>query len=196
MDFSLAILTGGKSLRFGTDKCTYRLYGKSMTQWLIESIGCMFKEILFIGQDPGLKIGSVFPDVHPNKGPVGGVESALLNSKSDHIFLVACDMPFVIPEVVKRVLNNTEKHSIVCPVVNGKCQTTHAVYSKFILELVQTELKREKSTLTHIVLNSPNVLLMNESRFKDIKRYKESFKNFNLLEELNSHLLFHKCIKM
>lgn len=196
MDFSLAILTGGKSLRFGANKCTYKVYGKSMTQWLIESIGCMFEEILFIGQDPGLKIGSVFPDIHSNKGPVGGLESALLNSRSDHIFLVACDMPFVIPEVVKRVLNSTKKHSIVCPFVNKKHQTTHAVYSKSVLQFVQAELRREKSTLTHIVLNSPDVLLMNESHFQDIKEYKESFKNFNLLRELNSHPLFHKCIKM
>ncbi len=195
MDFSLAILTGGKSLRFGTNKCTYKVYEKSMTQWLVESIGYMFEEILFVGQDPGLKIGNVFPDVHPNKGPVGGLESALLNSKSDHIFLVACDMPFVIPKVVKKVLNNTKKHSIVCPLINGKYQTTHAVYSKFILDFVQTELKRKKSTLTHIVLNHSNVLSMDESYFQEIKEYKESFENFNLLGDLNSHLL-RKCIKM
>ena len=182
MDFSLAILTGGKSMRFGANKCTYKVYGKPMTQWLIESIGCMFDEILFIGQDPGLEIDRVFPDVHPNKGPVGGLESALLNSRSDRVFLVACGMPFAIPEVVKRVLNSTKKHSIVCSLINGKYQTTHVVYSKSILQFVQVELRREKSTLAHI--------------FQDIKGYEESFKNFNLLGELDSHLLFHKCIKM
>ncbi len=188
MDISLAILTGGNSKRFGTNKCTFQLGGKTMIEMMLESISFLFSEIIFAGTDPKIKVGKVVPDLHHNKGPVSGLESALMHAKNEYVFLLACDMPFVSPIVIKKMIDIVKDQNILCPFVNKKYQTTHAIYSKNILPIVRKELKRDKSTLTHIVLTASNATFLDERFFHEVERYERSFKNFNSLEELKKQL--------
>jgi len=187
MKFSLAVLTGGKSKRFGSDKCAYKINGKTMTEMIVNSIGELFDEIIFVGLDPKIGFGKIVEDIHPDIGPVGGLESALLGSKYESIFLVACDMPFISPKAVKMVLDNKDSHSIVCPIVNEFYQVMHAIYSKSLLHLVQKEIEREKPSLTHIVLSAPDTLFLNESYFQRLRGYERSFYNFNFKEDIGIH---------
>jgi molybdopterin-guanine dinucleotide biosynthesis protein A len=186
--FSLAILTGGKSKRFGANKCNYKIDGKMMIERVLDSIAYLFEDVLFSGSDPRVELenGKVIEDIHPNKGPVAGLESALMYAKNDYVFLVACDMPFISPEVIKFMMEMVEGQNILCPQVDGKYQTTHAIYSKSILPLVKKELERDKSTLTHVVLTSTNVKILKEEFFSELQNYKMSFRNFNSPEELKT----------
>ncbi len=178
MAFSLAVLTGGKSTRFGFDKCAFKLNGLKMVEILIDEIAELFDEVLLVGKTtlPGI---TSLRDVHPNRGPVGGLETALIYSKYEAIFLVACDMPCISKDVVKRTLGFYEGQDVVCPFIDGKYQTTHAVYSKRLMKTVELELKREKATLTHVVLSANKRLILSEDDFKEIPNFEESFLNLN-----------------
>ncbi len=187
MRFSLVVLTGGKSKRFGSYKCLYKINGKTMIEMIVDSIGELFDEIIFVGSNTKLGVGRAVEDIHPNRGPVGGLETALLNSKHESIFLIACDTPFVSSKVVKTIIDSKEHHPIVCPIIDKIYQVTHSIYSKSILPLIQKELEREKPSLTHIVLSTPNTLFLDENHFQQLHGYKKSFKNFNFKEDFEVH---------
>ncbi len=186
MNLSLAILTGGKSERFGMNKCAYKIEGKTMTEWVFESVASLFDEVLFVGNSSQTLNGRSISDIHSDKGPVGGLESALVHARNEYIFLTACDMPFISKPVVKRMIDKLDGQSVLCPFIDGKYQTTHAIYSKDVLDIVEMELKGEKSTLTHVVLTSENVKFLKEEDFFDIEGYKKSFENINSPQELQN----------
>lgn len=178
---NLAILVGGKSSRFGTDKCTYNLNGKMMIEWITGTIGHLFDEVLFVGMNS--KLNNCIPDLNPGLGPISGLETALSNSDKD-VFLVSCDMPFVKADIVKLILKASENHLIICPIVNEAYQVTHAFYSKKILPDVRNEMLKANPSLRHLVSICEDSIFIPESQFKCVEDYKMSFLNFNFFEDL------------
>ncbi len=186
MKITLSILAGGKSRRFGVSKCTYKVNEKSMVEMIVESISHLFDEVIIVGSD--LKENGIrsFDDIHKDKGPVAGLESSLIYARNEYVFLTACDMPLISEKVVSRMIERINDQNVLCPFINEKYQTTHAIYSKNILPLIEKELERTKSTLTHVVLTASKVEILKEDFFHDLKGYEESFMNFNSLQELKS----------
>ncbi len=181
----LAVLTGGKSTRFGTYKCTYPFREKSLVEWVIGSIGSLFDRIVFVGNDPHLLRGRFLPDLHPERGPVGGLETVLMNFPNDDVFLTACDMPFIMKETVEFILSMKGDHQAVCPFVRNFYQVTHAVYSKKTIAKVEKELSRDNPSLKHLIFELKDPLILEESEFSRIENYRNSFENFNFKKDLD-----------
>ena len=77
-----AVLAGGKSSRFGTDKSLVKLGGKSLLDHTINKIEKTFNEILIISNNKSLTIKDknikIIPDCLPGQlGPLIGVLSAM-----------------------------------------------------------------------------------------------------------------------
>ena len=183
MSFSLAILAGGKSKRLGFDKCTLTLNGVRIIDKILSEISHLFDDVLIVGENVAT-IGRIVKDLHPNRGPVAGLEAALFYAKNEAVFLIACDMPCVSREVVERELSFFEDQEVVCPFVDGKYQTAHAVYSKKIFKTVEKELERDKATLTHVILSAQKRLILVESDFKALPTFRESFLNVNFPRDM------------
>lgn len=86
------VLAGGKSSRMGRDKKSVILpNGFSMeenTLRILNSSNCHQVFVSGIGE---------IPDIHPCRGPLGGIEAVLNVLHSDCILFLPCDMPFVKP---------------------------------------------------------------------------------------------------
>jgi molybdopterin-guanine dinucleotide biosynthesis protein A len=50
----------------------------------------------------------ILPDLHPGAGPLGGILSALQNSTADWNLIVACDMPGLTPEFLRKLMDTAE----------------------------------------------------------------------------------------
>ena len=46
---------------------------------------------------------------------MGGIYSALMNSKTDLNLVLSCDMPFISEELLNYLINNTEGFDVVVP---------------------------------------------------------------------------------
>ena len=64
----------------------------------------MFDEIIISANTPSeyeyLNL-PVFKDLYPDKGPLAGIYTSLINSSSFYTFMIACDMPFVELGLIK-----------------------------------------------------------------------------------------------
>ena len=51
----------------------------------------------------------VYRDVFPGRGALGGIYSAVFHAGSEHVLLLACDMPFVNLGLMKYLLSLADK---------------------------------------------------------------------------------------
>jgi len=64
----------------------------------------LLDQVLSVLTPTGYNVLRIEQDEHPNQGPIGGVETALLQAREDWILFVPCDMPFLTEALLRRVL--------------------------------------------------------------------------------------------
>lgn len=92
------ILAGGKSQRMGTDKWLLLLKGKPFISHIYEAMKPIFGDnIVIVSSNPEYdKYGyKRIEDLISNKGPVGGLYTALKQSKTKFNLVLSVDVPLV-----------------------------------------------------------------------------------------------------
>lgn len=103
-----AVLAGGASRRFGSDKAMALLEGRPLIDHVIDGIsgqvdaiavcGRAYKEFIPLSDRP-----------RPGLGPLGGLNAALHHGREngfDFVLTVGCDMPHVRPNMVEVMLGH------------------------------------------------------------------------------------------
>ena len=90
-----AILAGGRSERFGSDKAVTLLDGRRLVDWVADALAPQVTQIVFCGRDePGRHCLADRPE--SGIGPLGGLAAALhYAAKNDAEFVLSagCDTP-------------------------------------------------------------------------------------------------------
>lgn len=122
---TLAILAGGGGTRLGgVAKGLLELEGRSILSRLLE-LRPAFAEVLLVANDPrpyaafGLR---TVADVVPGCGAPGGVQAALAFARTDRVFAVACDMPFVTRAALEALATHGEGAPLACFEVAGRLE--------------------------------------------------------------------------
>ncbi len=179
------ILAGGKSSRMGTNKAFLKLEGKTFIELQIELLRKMFDEI-FISANISLEYEClnlpIYQDIYPDKGPLGGIYTSLMNSNSSHTFMLACDMPFVQPELITHLKNLTKEYDVVIPKSEKGLEPLHAFYSKKCIDPIKKALDENKlriiSFFPHV-----NVKIVELDKLASLNSFKDSIKNLNTRDE-------------
>lgn len=188
-NFTLAIVAGGKSSRMGTDKAFVSILGKSLIEHIMErteNIG-QAETILITNHlaDYAHLSLRMYEDVMPNKGSLGGIYSAIHHSSHPYTLVLACDMPFINPDLLcyLAVLRNGDWHDVIVPRDEGHPQGLHAVYSKACLEPIHKQL--EKNELKVIgFYDAMRVRYVDEPEYKIFDEHGLTFYNVNTPEDL------------
>ena len=114
---SAAIIAGGRSSRFGTNKAIACYQNKKFID-IATQIGYRISSEAFIifgdrYHSEDLLIPAV-SDIIPNCGPIGGIFTALIHSTNSFVCTLPCDMPLLVPELFGLL---HEKRSVDRPVV-------------------------------------------------------------------------------
>lgn len=104
------VLVGGRSRRFGSDKLSEPVPEGTQT-WMIDrpiaALRAVFgSRVASVGEcapEVAVRVDSVIPDVYPGAGPIGGVLSALLHTRTE-VFVLAGDLPNIQAQDVRAVL--------------------------------------------------------------------------------------------
>lgn len=125
-----AILAGGQSRRFGSDKGRAIWRGRSFIRIgaeILREVGC-FPILLVGGVLPG-DVEDLEPvaDCFPGEGPLGAIVSALSASCGDTLVL-ACDMVRADRRAFSPLLGHRGSELAVVPVCKGELQPLCALY--------------------------------------------------------------------
>lgn len=119
---SAVILAGGQSRRMGRDKSFLEVGGKPLISRVIEQAGKVCTESVIVANDVelyrqfGLRVVS---DVFPGKGSLGGLYSGLLAAQEENVLALACDMPFLNPDLIRYMISLMSEYDVVIPRARG-----------------------------------------------------------------------------
>src|SRR3990167_7393360 len=131
------ILAGGKSSRMGFDKAFLRIRHRPIIADILDKLKNIFDEILIV-ISPSRAFGysanstdlRVVSDVFPEKGPLGGIYTGLLNSKTKYNFVAACDMPFLNAALIRYLVEHKGDYDIIIPKMGKEFHPLFGIYSK------------------------------------------------------------------
>jgi molybdopterin-guanine dinucleotide biosynthesis protein A len=148
--FTIVIQAGGESRRMGQDKALVPFLGQPLIERILERIRGLADEILVTTNNPGAFqfLGvPLYPDLVPDRGALGGLYTALRAASHPLVGVVACDMPFLNPDLLafeREKLMGT-KADIVIPETSSGLEPFHAVYRRSTcLEAVKSALDAGK----------------------------------------------------
>ena len=107
------VLAGGHSSRMGRDKALLSLAGKPLAEHAVTKLRRICSDVSILSANLALAaFAPIVPDIHPNSGPIGGIEAALKLTTYDWNLLLPVDMPLLPGAVVERwVFNQLRSYS-------------------------------------------------------------------------------------
>ena len=127
----------------------------------------------------------VVSDIMPDKGPLGGIYTALVKSQGLYNFVFACDMPFINPDLIDYMVDKAEGVDIVVPRWQGKFEPLHAIYSKRCIEPIKIQLEKNDLKITNF-FSQLNLKIIEQ---EEVERFGHSgtlFLNINTQEEYSA----------
>lgn len=162
---TLAILAGGKSSRMNyNNKALLNYNGKAFIEHIIEA-GKDFKEIIIVSNNKEIynKYNiNVVEDIYKEKGPLGGIYTALLNSKYDKVLCIACDMPLISKSTLTKLSEMKIEYDVLIPKIENRLQPLCAIYSKGIIEEMENSLINNENKLQHLIMKLDYKVVENE----------------------------------
>jgi molybdenum cofactor guanylyltransferase len=116
------LLAGGKSQRMGTDKGLLDLNGKSFIKHICDALQPIVGSNILIvsGNKKYDALGfSRVEDIIENKGPVGGLYTALKESKTKVNLVLSVDVPMVSTELLNWLIANHDESYMVTQTKSG-----------------------------------------------------------------------------
>ena len=185
-----AIIAGGKSGRFGSDKSLYSYEGKTLIQHVHDAISPVFDEIVIIANDTekfkflGL---TVIPDIIPGLGPIGGIYTAVQKLAAERIFIFPCDMPFLNTEFIRYMTEIPDIYDIVVPAINGYYQPLHAIYSKNCVTAIKRNIDARDYRMSGF-FEGHSIRMINEDEIGFYDDPEKMFRNVNFREDIEKHI--------
>jgi molybdopterin-guanine dinucleotide biosynthesis protein A len=137
------VLAGGASARMGRSKAALELRGEPLLRRVVRRLRLALPNVLVVGP-PDLATlvpdATVLPDLTLGTGPLGGLHTALRAVTTPWVFVVACDMPFVAPALVRAMARLATVHAdadaVALRTTHG-VEPLHAVYQRSCLAAVE-----------------------------------------------------------
>jgi molybdopterin-guanine dinucleotide biosynthesis protein A len=191
---SAIILAGGKNTRIARNKAFIELpTGETILQHTINILQEIFPEIIIVtnqsqdpefGKDAYLKFkGQVVEDLIKESGPLGGIFTGLCYSVSKHNFVVACDMPFIQPALIRLLLEKSGNYDVVIPEIDGEVEPLFAVYSKNCIPVMFEHLQKQNLKIRQ-VLGKLHLKKIGREEIDRLDPKHLSFFNINTQEDL------------
>ena len=158
MKVTSIILAGGKNQRLGNvrSKALQTIGGKSLIECVAERVRPLTNQILVVTSREQFNLpvacrAEILVELNPDKGPLGGIYTGLLASRSSHSLVVACDMPFLNTELLRYMVELSCDFDAVVPLLGeGMVEPLHAIYSKNCLHSIKTQLERNELAVDSI----------------------------------------------
>ncbi|MBP1927881.1 molybdopterin-guanine dinucleotide biosynthesis protein A [Methanolinea mesophila] len=139
---SAIVLVGGEARRAnGMEKYFFFFRGKTFIERLVGSLSEVVDEIILVAKDKeqcerfsGMRDIRCVADVRRGIGPIGGIHAGVVEAKGDLLFICACDMPCIEPQVIDRLFSEIDDFDAVIPEWDReRFEPLHAVYRRTAL---------------------------------------------------------------
>jgi molybdopterin-guanine dinucleotide biosynthesis protein A len=180
------ILAGGENKRLPVMKGFLKIKGRRIIESNVELLKEIFDCVIISTNNPECYFYLGVPmvgDIVKYRGPMTGLLSALITLEAPEIFVTACDMPFIKPELIRYIVDRWEKRwDAVIPIFDSKSQPLLAIYSKKVVPKMEDSIRKGMRGLREF-LKKIEVLYISEDEVRAIDPEGRSFVNINTVED-------------
>jgi molybdopterin-guanine dinucleotide biosynthesis protein A len=144
MQATLLVLAGGESRRMGRTKAWLEVGETTLVRWVAERLAPTFAEVVVSFAEPeqveeSVPYRLVF-DRKRSAGPLAGLEAGLAAARNEVTFAVACDMPYVTPELAEMAVAAARGCDAAIPRIDGRPEPACAAYRRSALPMITASL--------------------------------------------------------
>jgi molybdopterin-guanine dinucleotide biosynthesis protein A len=147
------VLCGGRSVRMGLDKATIEVGGVTLLERAVTRLRAVCDPVLVAPGDVSPAAGAYVSvaDELPGAGPLGGLVAALRASPHRLLAVVAVDLPWLDPALIRLLAGRIGAHdAAVCETDRG-IETLHAVYARSALVAAEAALRGTDRSLRGLI---------------------------------------------
>lgn len=164
-DCTAIILAGGESKRMGRDKANILLGEQTLLQHVISGMQQIFPEVIVSVRKHRAEVtANQIYDSSDHAGPLAGLVASLNHINTPWAFVVACDMPFINPNMIKQLAKYRQHHQAVVPVIAEYKQPLAAFYARNSLNLLQNHLDNNENLSLCNVLEKLSVCYVKQEQ--------------------------------
>lgn len=179
---SVFILCGGKSTRMQSEKGLVLFQEKPFIEHIIQAILPITNNIKLItaSQEYDYLEYEKIPDLILDKGPLGGIYTALSHSETEFNLILSCDIPLISTELLQELISkHTKEAGITVFASESKTHPLIGIYSKEILPIVKEAIENNELRLMDLLAKLPHQIInIEESENSPLT-------NINSADELN-----------
>lgn len=138
----------------GTEKGLVLYQNKPFVKWSLEAAEAFTKKIQLVTQNHEYeKFGyPLLKDAVKEKGPVGGILTALQNSATEWNLILSCDMPGISASVLKELIEEADPETAVSFLSEGdKDYPLAGIYHQKCLQAFTKSVQNEELRLMSII---------------------------------------------
>jgi molybdopterin-guanine dinucleotide biosynthesis protein A len=172
----------------GSNKALLKMNNTALIESVYQTLAMLFHEVLIVTNTP--EEYTFIPcrkvaDIYPGAGSIAGLHAGLAASVTERIFVSACDMPYLNPDVIRLLCDFAPNADAVVPLNNdGLREPLHAVYATSVLDEVQRAIERDDKSILNLLDRIGTTLVAHEN-YCAIPDAEKSFCNVNTPEEFN-----------
>lgn len=155
---SIYILCGGKSSRMQTEKGLVMFNNKPFIEWILNAVKPISNQIFLITENPDYSIYNypLLADIHKDKGPVGGIHTALTHTNTQQNLILSCDIPMISTNIINRYLIHSKVINSDISFVSDNIQDYPLIgmYSSNNLQKFEDAIQQNHLKLMRVILAS------------------------------------------
>jgi len=159
-EISAYIIAGGKSSRMGSDKGMLPLNETVFIEHIVNALEeASIKNITIVSSNTAYDFLNCnrIEDIIPDKGPVGGIFTALSHSKTKQTLILSVDIPLISADIIKWIIANIDEEKQITQVkIADKTSPLIAIYNKKVVSVFEEHLKRNQLKLRMVVDKIPH----------------------------------------
>jgi molybdenum cofactor guanylyltransferase len=187
--FGGIVLCGGQSKRMGQPKAWLPIAGEFMLPRVVRILGQAVQPLVVVAapkqEVPPLPGDvAIVRDKEKDRGPLEGLAAGLtyLAGKVDAAYLSSCDVPFLVPAFVRRLIDLLGDYAVCVPEVDGRHHPLAAVYRLDVLDAVR-HLFAENRLRPVFLFEKVPTRVVTEAELADVDPTLQSLRNLNTPEE-------------
>jgi molybdopterin-guanine dinucleotide biosynthesis protein A len=182
------ILAGGENKRFGgREKAFITIQGRFILDHIYDLFRELFDEIILVTNKPAAFCRwdlNIVTDLFALRSSLTGIHAGLFYASQPHVFVTACDTPFLRKALVKNLLDSlTPELDIVIPHTEAGFEPLCALYSQKCLAFIEQQLLRRQLKIEPL-FQKVCLKEIREPVLRDCDPELRSFFNINTPEDL------------
>jgi molybdopterin-guanine dinucleotide biosynthesis protein A len=188
------ILCGGQSRRMGTPKAWLPFGGETMLARVVCRLGEAVSPLVVVAA-PAQNVPAVPPGVETvrdeerGRGPLQGLAAGLaaLRGRADAAYLSSCDVPFLHPAFVRRLVDLLGEYSVCVPRVGEHHHPLAAVYRLSVADAVGRLLAADRLRPFYLFEAVPTRVVL-AAELADVDPTFQTLRNLNTPEDYEAAL--------